>query len=114
RRREAARGAAFVGRLDWILSCAVGAVVGYGLWAIEGITHHDITGDPRYYLTRQIVFVLVGSVGLVAAVLVDPDVYRTRWRLIFGGTACVTAIVLLRGPIRGSKRWLDLDRKSVV
>jgi len=87
---------------------AVGAVVGYGLWAIEGITHHDITGDPRYYLTRQIVFALVGSVGLVVALVIDPEVYRTRWRLIFGGTASVIALVLLTGPIRGSKRWLDL------
>jgi rod shape determining protein RodA len=108
RRREAADVASFVRRLDWILIGAVGAVVGYGLWAIEGITHHDITGDPRYYLTRQIVFVLVGSVGLVAALLIDPEVYRTRWRLIFGGTASVIALVLLTGPIRGSKRWLDL------
>jgi rod shape determining protein RodA len=108
RRREAADVASFVRRLDWILIGAVGAVVGYGLWAIEGITHHDITGDPRYYLTRQIVFVLVGSVGLVAALSIDPEVYRTRWRLIFGGTAAVIALVLLTGPIRGSKRWLDL------
>src|SRR5437588_4152577 len=108
RRREAADVASFVRRLDWILIGAVGAVVGYGLWAIEGITHHDITGDPRYYLTRQIVFALVGSVGLVVALVIDPEVYRTRWRLIFGGTASVIALVLLTGPIRGSKRWLDL------
>ena len=108
RRREAGDVASFVRRLDWILIGAVGAVVGYGLWAIEGITRHDIAGDHSYYLTRQIVFVVVGSVGLVAALLVDPELYRTRWRLIFGGTACVIAIVLLAGPIRGSKRWLDL------
>jgi rod shape determining protein RodA len=109
RRREAADVAYFVKRLDWVLIGAVGAVVGYGLWAIEGITRHDITGNPRYYLTRQIVFVLVGLVALVVALVVDPDVYRTRWRVIFGGTAGVIAIVLLHGSaIRGSKRWLDL------
>jgi rod shape determining protein RodA len=108
RRREAADVASFVRRLDWVLIGAVAAVVGYGLWAIEGITHHDITGNPRYYLTRQIVFVLVGLVALLIAVLIDPEVYRTRWRLIFGGTAGVIALVLLTGPIRGSKRWLDV------
>jgi rod shape determining protein RodA len=108
RRREAADVASFVRRLDWILISAVGAVVGYGLWAIEGITRHDIAGNPHYYLTRQIVFVLVGCVGLLVALLIDPDLYRTRWRLIFGGTAGVIALVLLTGPIRGSKRWLDL------
>jgi rod shape determining protein RodA len=108
RRREAADVASFVRRLDWVLIGAVAAVVGYGLWAIEGITHLDITGNPRYYLTRQIVFVLVGLVALLIAVLIDPEVYRTRWRLIFGGTAGVIALVLLTGPIRGSKRWLDV------
>jgi rod shape determining protein RodA len=108
RRREAADVASFVRRLDWILISAVGAVVGYGLWAIEGITRHDIAGNPHYYLTRQIVFVLVGCVGLLVALLIDPDLYRSRWRLIFGGTAGVIALVLLTGPIRGSKRWLDL------
>jgi rod shape determining protein RodA len=108
RRREAADVASFVRRLDWVLITTVAAVVGYGLWAIEGITRHDISGNPHYYLTRQIVFVVVGLVALLVAVLIDPEVYRTRWRLIFGGTAGVIALVLLTGPIRGSKRWLDV------
>jgi rod shape determining protein RodA len=108
RRRETADVASFVRRLDWVLISAVGAVVAYGLWAIAGITKHDVTGDPDYYFTRQVVFVCVGAVGLVIAALVDPELYRTRWRWIFGGTAFVIAIVFLNGATRGSKRWLDL------
>lgn len=108
RRREAADVASFVRRLDWVLIGSVGAIVGYGLWAIAGITEHDVPGNPDYYLTRQIVFVCVGAVGLLLALLVDPDLYRTRWRWVFGGTTFVIAIVFLTGPIRGSKRWLDL------
>jgi rod shape determining protein RodA len=108
RRRESAEVASFVRRLDWILIGSVGALVGYGLWAIAGITHHDIAGDQGYYLTRQSVYVAIGVLGLLVATLVDPDLYRTRWRVIFGGTAFLIAIVLLAGPIRGSKRWLDL------
>jgi rod shape determining protein RodA len=108
RRRETADVASFVRRLDWVLISAVGAVVAYGLWAIAGITKHDVAGNPDYYFTRQIVFVCVGAVGLVIAALVDPELYRTRWRWIFGGTAFVIAIVFLNGATRGSKRWLDL------
>jgi rod shape determining protein RodA len=110
RRREAADVASFVRRLDWILIGSVGALVGYGLWAIAGVTRHDIAGDEGYYLTRQAIFVVIGSVGLLGAVLVDPELYRTRWRAIFGGTAFMIAIVFLAGAgsIRGSKRWLDL------
>ena len=108
RRREAADVASIVRRLDWVLIGAVAALVAYGLWAIADITRHDVTGNPHYYLTRQAVYAAIGVVCLLAAVLIDPDVYRTRWRVIFGGTCFVIAIVLLTGPIRGSKRWLDL------
>ncbi len=108
RRREAAEVASFVRRLDWILIGSVAVLVGYGLWAIAGITRHDIAGNQGYYLTRQSVYVVIGVLGLVVAALIDPELYRTRWRMIFGGTAGVIALVLLAGPIRGSRRWLDL------
>jgi rod shape determining protein RodA len=108
RRREAAEVASFVRRLDWILIGSVGVLVGYGLWAIAGITRHDVAGNQGYYLTRQSVYVVIGVVGLLVAVLIDPDLYRTRWRMIFGGTSGMIALVLLAGPIRGSRRWLDL------
>jgi rod shape determining protein RodA len=108
RRREATDVASLVRRLDWVLIGSVAALVAYGLWAIADITRHDVTGNAHYYVTRQAVYAAVGVLCLVAAVLVDPEVYRTRWRVIFGGTCFLIAIVLLTGPIRGSKRWLDL------
>jgi rod shape determining protein RodA len=108
RRREAVDVASFVRRLDWIMIGSVGAVVGYGLWAIAGVTRYDVPGDQNYYLTRQTIFVVIGAVGLLAALLVDPEIYRSRWRVIFGGTAFVIAIVFLEGTVRGSRRWLDL------
>jgi rod shape determining protein RodA len=108
RRREATDVASFVRRLDWILIGSVGLLVAYGLWAIGDITRHDVEGNTHYYFTRQAIYVAIGVLCLVATVVVDPDVYRTRWRAIFGGTSLLIAIVLLTGPIRGSKRWLDV------
>jgi rod shape determining protein RodA len=108
RRREAGDVASFVRRLDWVLIASVGGLVAYGLWAIAGITRYDVPGDEDYYLTRQIIFAVIGTVALLGALLLDPALYRGRWRVIFGGTTFVIAIVFLAGPIRGSKRWLDL------
>jgi rod shape determining protein RodA len=108
RRRETTDVATFVRRLDWILIGSVGLLVAYGLWAIADITRQDVSGDAQYYLTRQSVYAAIGVLCLIAAVLVDPELYRTRWRAIFGGMWFLIAIVLLTGPIRGSKRWLDL------
>jgi rod shape determining protein RodA len=108
-RREAADVAAFVRRLDWILVGSVGALVAYGLWAIAGITHHDVPGNPDYYVVRQGIFVAVGVVALIVALAVDPDWYRRRWRPIYGGTIAVMALVILYGAERhAAKRWLNL------
>ena len=92
RRRETTDVATFVRRLDWILLASVGFLVGYGLWAIAGITRHDVTGNLHYYVVRQSVYVAVGFVGLLVALVIDPDWYRRHWRLIFGGTVFVIGV----------------------
>ena len=108
-RAEGLEVASAVRRLDWLLLGAVGSLLGYGLWSIGGITAHDITGDPNYYLVRQSVYAVVGCLGLVAALFVDPDYYRRFRQPIFVGTAGVMLLVLLAGTVsRHSKRWLDI------
>jgi rod shape determining protein RodA len=100
---------AFVRRLDWILLGGVLALVGYGLWAIYGITQHDITGNPDYYVIRQGVYAAVGLLGLLVVIAIDPDYYRRYKRVIYGGTLGIMLLVLMAGTVsRHSKRWLDL------
>jgi rod shape determining protein RodA len=108
-RAESVEVASAVRRLDWLLLGAIGSLLGYGLWSIGGITAHDIPGNPNYYLVRQGVYAVVGCVGLVAALFVDPDHYRRFRQPIFIGTAGVMLLVLLAGTVsRHSKRWLDI------
>jgi rod shape determining protein RodA len=100
---------AFVRRLDWILLGGVLALLGYGLWAIYGITQHDITGNPDYYVIRQGVYAAVGLIGLLVVIAIDPDYYRRYKRVIYGGTLGIMLLVLMAGTVsRHSKRWLDL------
>jgi rod shape determining protein RodA len=99
----------FLRQLDWVLMIAVAATVGYGLWAIAGITRHDITGNPNYYLVRQGAYAGVGAVGLLVLLFVDPDLYRRYKKVLYGGLCGVMLLVLLAGEVsRHSKRWLDL------
>jgi rod shape determining protein RodA len=108
-RAEGIEVASAVRRLDWVLLGAVGALLGYGLWSIGGITAHDITGNPNYYLVRQSLYAVVGCLGLVAVLFIDPDHYRRYRQPIFIGTAGVMLLVLLAGTVsRHSKRWLDI------
>ncbi|HEY6834920.1 MAG TPA: rod shape-determining protein RodA [Gaiellaceae bacterium] len=100
---------AFVRRLDWILLGGVLGLLAYGLWAIHGITQHDITGNPDYYVIRQGVYAAVGVVGLIVVIAIDPDYYRRYKRVIYGGTLGIMLLVLMAGTVsRHSKRWLDL------
>ena len=107
--REAPGLLSIVRSFDWVLVVGVAALVLVGLWGVAGVTKFAVTNDPTYYLNRQILYACVGAVVLVAAALVDPDLYRRYWRAIFIGTAFVVAGVLLIGhAARGSTRWISL------
>lgn len=96
-------------RLDWLLLLAVFMLVGYGLWAISGITRFDVTGDPGYFVRRQAIAAALGLAGMVAAVVVPVDLYRRHWRTVYGATIGVMVFVFaVAEAVRGSKRWIDL------
>src|SRR5438093_6915321 len=109
KRRE---GLALVGllrSLDWILVLGVAGLVGVGLWAVAGVTRFDLPGRPSYFLDRQIGYVVAGTLVLLVAIVIDPDLYRRYWRAIFAGTVGLIAIVLVLGrAARGSTRWIDV------
>jgi rod shape determining protein RodA len=99
----------FVRRIDWVLLAATGALIGVGLWAIAGITRDDIPGDPDYYVVRQGVFAALGTAGFVGTLLVDPDVYRRYWRVVYGALIGLLLLVFAAGEVtRGSKRWIEV------
>jgi rod shape determining protein RodA len=95
--------------IDWLLLAGVGGLVAVGLWAIKGVTRFDFPGHPAYYLDRQIAYAAVGGFALIIAIVVDPDLYRRYWRVIFGGTIGLIAIVFVVGrAARGSTRWINV------
>ena len=100
--------------LDWTLLAAVGALVGYGLVVIGGITRDSIPGDPNYYAARQGIYAALGTLGLVVAILVDPDVYRRYRRHVYAGSIVLLLLVLLPigTEVRGSQRWISLGAAS--
>jgi rod shape determining protein RodA len=100
---------ALVRRLDWLLLAAVAALVGYGLWAVAGITRFDVAGDERYYVVRQGIAAGLGGAGLLVALAVDPAVYRRAWKPLYVGTVSLMVLVFaLAEANRGSKRWIDI------
>jgi rod shape determining protein RodA len=95
--------------LDWILLAGLAGLVATGLWAIEGVTRYDIAGRPAYFFDRQVAYAVAGGLLMLVTVLIDPDIYRRYWRVIFGGTVGLIAVVLVIGnAARGSTRWIDV------
>jgi rod shape determining protein RodA len=98
--------AAALQRLDWLLMAALAATVGYGLWAIDGITMHDIGGSS---MTRQALYAFVGGLLFVGVLFIDPATYRYFRRPIYFGSLALMIFVLAAGvATRGSKRWVDV------
>jgi rod shape determining protein RodA len=93
-------------RLDWVLLGALIATSAYGIWAINGITLHDVGGSS---MTRQALYAFAGALLFVVVLFIDPDRYRRLRRPIYFGTLAVMVFVLAAGAAtRGSKRWIDV------
>jgi rod shape determining protein RodA len=96
-------------RLDWLLLLAAATLVGYGLWAIGGITRFDVVGSPDYFVRRQAIAAALGGVGMLVAILIPPSVYQRHWRFLYGSTIGIMIFVFaFAETVRGSKRWIDL------
>ena len=108
-RPDALEATSAIRRLDWWLLGAVAGLLAFGLWAIHGITAHDVTGNPDYFFTRQAIYAAVGVAGALVLLFVDPQFYRRHMWAIYIGTTGVMLLVLLAGTVsRHSKRWLDI------
>jgi rod shape determining protein RodA len=100
---------ALLRRLDWVMLLAVAALVGYGLWAISGVTRFDVPGDKDYYVVRQAIAAGLGVIALVLAVAIPPSLLSRGWRVLYGGTVALMVLVFTLGEVvRGSKRWIDV------
>jgi rod shape determining protein RodA len=100
RRRGAERVQSFARRLDWMLLLAVAGLVVYGLWAIGGLTSAD---------ERQAAYAAAGTIGLVACLFIDPDLYRRHRRPLYLLLIALLLLVIATAPVvRGSQRWLDI------
>ena len=91
-------------RLDWVLLLAAATLVGYGLWAIGGITRFDVPGNPDYYVMRQATAAALGVAGMLVAIAIPPSLYQRHWRFLYGGTIGADGLRVRVSPRRFAAR----------
>ncbi|HXV58629.1 MAG TPA: rod shape-determining protein RodA [Gaiellaceae bacterium] len=99
----------FLRHVDYLLLFAAAGLVVYGLWVLDAVTRNDVPGDPDYYVSRQLIYVGVGSVLLLLAAAVDPNAYRRVRIPLYGLVLLLLLLVFaLAEEVRGSKRWIEI------
>jgi rod shape determining protein RodA len=100
--------------LDWVLLLAVAAITAFSLFVIGRSTEDDVAGDPRFFLDRQLLFVVLGVLAMVVAMRVNLD-HVSRWAWALWAVLLVSlAIVFAAGEAtRGSNRWIDIGPFSL-
>ena len=68
------------------------------------------TGEPLFFLLRQLGALLIGCLVALAAMLIPTEVwFRLNWLLLLGSMALLISVLLpgLGHTVNGSTRWLD-------
>jgi rod shape determining protein RodA len=99
--------------MDWLLIvvvlglCAIGTLL---VWSATQPSLLAVGQDPRTYLKKQLLNVIIGLVLMAGVSLIDTRQLRTWAPLIYGGTVLALLAVLspLGSTINGAHAWFSL------
>jgi cell division protein FtsW len=103
-------------RADPVLFSVVLVLVGLGLvmvYSSSAVLAQQKMGDSRYFLVRDLVWVLLGLVGMAVTMRIDYSLYRRLAYPILGLSTTLLAAVLVVGVrVNGARRWFHVGPLS--
>jgi rod shape determining protein RodA len=103
--------------LDWVLLGAVVGLLGMGVLLVWSATAHRealVGGDPRAYLSKQLVNAAIGLVLMAVVMTTDHRWVRILAPVAFLASVVGLALVLLMGStVNGSRSWLTFGGLSI-
>lgn len=87
-------------------------LVGFGLIMVYSASYYEAmqtTGDPAYYLKKQLVAVLIGFMGVYGAYKLPYQTYRSLGWVPY--IACIIVILMIfpfGHTVNGARRWIKL------
>ncbi len=103
-----------LGGFDLVLVCATLATAAMGALMVYSATRYELLASgmsPHYWLKRDVLFLSIGMVAMVAMALVDYHRWEAMWGAIAGGTLLLLVAVMVPHVGKnalGSTRWLPL------
>jgi rod shape determining protein RodA len=99
-------------RADPVLIVTSFILAGVGTVMIYSATRNQLAlngEDPRYWLKRQLAFVVIGAVVMVGVILLDYRRLEQLSTVLYVGTLCALLAVLALGhSSQGAQRWFSL------
>lgn len=94
--------------MDMPLALAAIALAGFSVFTLAQATLHDVPGSPHYYVNRQIIYGVLGVVGMLLLSRVDYSRFRELRVGIYTFLCTSVALVFVFGfAARGSRRAFD-------
>ena len=94
--------------MDLPLALAAIALAGFSVFTLGQATLHDVPGSPHYYVNRQIIYGVLGVIGMLLLCRVDYSRFRELRVGIYSFLCASIALVFVFGfAARGSRRAFD-------
>ena len=97
---------------DMTLIVILITLTGIGLGVLLSASHYygqRVFGDPLYFVRRQALFILVGTIAALVASRVEGEILKRLAIPLLALSALLMALTLIPGistPIQGARRWL--------
>jgi rod shape determining protein RodA len=95
--------------MDATLALSAIALVAFSAFVLSQATLHDVPGNPHYYVDRQIVYGVLGIVGMLALTRIDYSRFRELRVGLYTFLCASIALIFVFGiAARGSRRAFEL------
>jgi rod shape determining protein RodA len=95
--------------LDWPLALAAVGLIAFSVFTLGEATAQDVPGSPGYYVDRQLIYGLLGVLGMLAMTRIDYSRFRELRVGIYTFLCSSIALVFVFGyAALGSRRSFDL------
>jgi rod shape determining protein RodA len=99
----------FLTGMDWILIVVAGMLLVLGVFMIKTATAHAIAGNPGYFETRQLIFLLPAVAGCIGFAMFDVRRLQPYPRILMGGLLGALLVVFAIGvTVRGANAWISV------